>query len=71
MILRLVNAGHEDVGFSLLSTMALPQSQSGEALSVGNFFIRQMVRARRVGHQAYEWCVCRGGGCASEGGDGN
>ena len=54
MILRLVNAGHEDVGFSLLRTMALPQSQSGEALSVGNFFIRQMVRARRVGHQAYE-----------------
>ncbi|XP_043224122.1 leucine-rich PPR motif-containing protein, mitochondrial-like [Amphibalanus amphitrite] len=47
VILRLVNAGHEDVGFSLLRTMVLPQSQSGEALSVGNFFIRQMVRARR------------------------
>ena len=52
VILRLVNAGHEDVGFSLLSTMVMPQSQSGEALSVGNFFIRQMVRARRVGSPA-------------------
>ena len=62
MILRLVNAGHEDVGFSLLRTMVLPQTPPGEALNAGNFFIRQLVRARRVRHRAG-----RGGGMEEEG----
>lgn len=48
VILRLVSAGHDDVAFKLLQTMVRSENAAGESVSVGSFFVRQMVRAQRV-----------------------
>lgn len=47
LILRLVNHGHEDVGYKILLTMPRPTRSDGEQSLVGSFFIRQMVNTNR------------------------
>lgn len=48
LILRLVNCGHEDLGYKVLLTMPRPSRSDGELGLVGSFFIRQLVNANRV-----------------------
>ncbi|XP_023722989.1 leucine-rich PPR motif-containing protein, mitochondrial isoform X2 [Cryptotermes secundus] len=47
LILRLVNCGHEDLGYKILLTMPRPSRSGGELGLVGSFFIRQLVNANR------------------------
>ncbi|KAJ9586127.1 hypothetical protein L9F63_020226, partial [Diploptera punctata] len=44
LILRLVNHGHEDIGYKILLTMPRPQVEK-EQFHVGGFFISQLVKA--------------------------
>jgi hypothetical protein len=48
LILRLVNCGHEDLGYKILLTMPRPSRSDGELGFVGSFFVRQLVNANRV-----------------------
>ncbi|KAL7740091.1 hypothetical protein ACLKA6_000881 [Drosophila palustris] len=47
IILRLVNKGHEDVALKLLRLMPRGTRVNGEAVDVGAFYIRQLVKANR------------------------
>jgi len=47
IILRLVNKGYEDVALKLLRLMPRGTRVNGEAVDVGAFFIRQLVKANR------------------------
>jgi leucine-rich PPR motif-containing protein len=51
LILRLVNHGHEDLGYKILLTMPRPSRSDGELGSVGSFFIRQLVNTNRVSNE--------------------
>ena len=47
VILRLVNKGYEDVGLQILRRMPRGSRADGQPIDVGNFFIRQLVKANR------------------------
>lgn len=47
LILRLVNRGHEDLGYKILLTMPRPSRSDRELGFVGSFFVRQLVNADR------------------------
>lgn len=47
IILRLTNKGHEDVCMKLLRIMPRGNRPDGQPVDVGNFFIRQLVKANR------------------------
>ncbi|XP_059481411.1 leucine-rich PPR motif-containing protein, mitochondrial isoform X2 [Neocloeon triangulifer] len=59
IILRLVNIGQEDVGKKLLSMMpaSIRQGQDGpEAIPVGSFFVKQLVKANRPVEKVISIC---------------
>ncbi|XP_023244376.1 leucine-rich PPR motif-containing protein, mitochondrial-like [Centruroides sculpturatus] len=55
-ILELVNKELEDVGYKLLFSMSQPVVSPDSKSQIGQFFIRQLVRAERPVHKIIEFC---------------
>lgn len=55
-ILRLINKGHDETAFAILETMVRSTRPDGSLMPVGNFFIRQLVKANRDVDTILSYC---------------
>lgn len=56
LILRLINKGQEEAAFQVLQTFVRTPNPDGTPGPVGNFFVRQMVKANRPVEKIIEYC---------------
>lgn len=55
-ILRLINKGQDETAFAILETMVRSTRPDGSLMPVGNFFIRQLVKANRDVDTILSYC---------------
>lgn len=56
LILRLINKGQEDSAFLVLQSMVRSTKEDGSTIPVGNFFVKQLVKANRPVEKVIELC---------------
>lgn len=56
LILRLINKGQEEVAYLVLKTIPRGSRTDGTTIPLGNFFIKQMVKADRPIEKIIEYC---------------
>ncbi|KAK9707701.1 Pentacotripeptide-repeat region of PRORP [Popillia japonica] len=56
LVLRLINKGHEEVGYTILKSIPRGTKPDGSQWPIGAFFIKQMVKANRPVEEIVKYC---------------
>lgn len=57
IILRLINKGEEEAAYTILKSMPRGSREDGTPIPIGNFFVKQLVKANRPVEKIIELCL--------------